>query len=131
VRKEYIGRPLPRGNAAAARLELDNGSILEQAATSKRGPLDRPVPRSAGGHFEPSYDPISGRIMDTDPEYKLYSWAADQVTSSGKASPRGTLHLYTEMAQCSSCRGVQTQFEAKYPGINVLVRHDYPYPFPR
>jgi len=131
AREEYIGRKLPRGNAAAARLELDDGTVLEQAATSKTGPLDRPIPRSEGGQFEPGFDPVSGRKMNTDAEYKLYSWAADHLEASGKTSPRGTFYLYTEIEQCSSCKDVQAQFEARYPRIRVIVQQDYPYPFPR
>jgi hypothetical protein len=69
--------------------------------------------------------------MDTDAEYKLYSWMADRIERAGN-NQRGKLYLYTELAQCESCLGLQAQFEAKFGRrVKVVVLHGYPYPFPK
>jgi RHS repeat-associated protein len=132
IRREYLsGKEIGKGNVAVARLELGDGTVFERGGTSRARPMDRPLPRSQGGQFEPQWAPESGRTrgepMDTDPEYKLYSWMADQLEQSGKTHPRGTLYLYTEMSQCTSCRAVQGQWEAKFPDIPVVVVYDMPY----
>jgi hypothetical protein len=111
TRSQYMsGKPMGKGNVAAARLELDDGTVWEQTATSRSKPLDRPTPLSQGGQFEPRHAPESGReqheIMDTDAEYKLYSWMDEQLTNAKKTNPRGTLYLYTEQSQCTSCLDV-------------------------
>ncbi|HEY1755561.1 MAG TPA: deaminase domain-containing protein [Bryobacteraceae bacterium] len=90
--------------------------------------MDRPTPKSAGGHFEPSVDPVSGRVMNTDPEYKILDAIATDLGPYG-TDVRGTLYLYSEMDLCESCFGVMDQFKAKFPNIEVHVITDHPYPY--
>ena len=55
------------------------------------------------------------RAQDT--EAKLLEHLADRLPTGAT----GTIRLYTERAACTSCSGVIKQFEARFPGIKVII----------
>jgi filamentous hemagglutinin len=130
----FPGKGIGKKNIAVAEAHLDDGVRMSTSSTSgPQGKAPKPKPMSQGGQFEPTKDSTSGRVMDTDPEYKTLSqlgeWVEKQYPNG--AYPTGTVYLYTEMEMCASCAGIKAQFEAKFPGINVTVLADHPYPFPK
>jgi len=122
-----------QGNVATLRFDdASGGAPLSQRATSRMtAPLpDRPRPRSQGGQFEPSVDSRSGRVMDTDPEYKVMAWLGEQLDARHPGSPqaaRGRVYLYSEMYLCDSCQSVVRQFRTKFPNVEVYVLWDLPF----
>lgn len=98
-------------------------------ATSRaKSPINKPLPKSQGGQFEPIIDSFSGRLMDTDAEYKALSAIALTLSAIDNISLSGKLYLYTERRPCESCTGVLKQFTDKFPNIEIEVFWDYPYP---
>lgn len=133
IRQRYLPRkPLGKGNVALAEIQIPGRTVFCAGATSRGGrksPIpDRPMPRSQGGQFEPTVDPSSGRVMDTDAEYKVLSEIAATLEMIYDRSIEGTLHLYSELQPCSSCEGVIAQFKEKFPKLNVVVFWDLPFP---
>ena len=136
----------PSGNVAIVVLFLANDRVFAVGATSRgwsgkdecipkstsqrKSPIfKKPLPKSQGGQFEPIIDSYSGRIMDTDAEYKILSAAADALDLLPNTEQRGKLYLYTERESCESCQSVLEQFKAKYPQVEVADPYwDYPYP---
>jgi len=101
-------------------------------ATSRaRGTAPLPQPRSSGGFFQPSIDPVSGRVMDTDAEYKSISELARVLSLEDAERSAGVVYLFTELEPCRSCAGVFQQFREAFPFIVLVVKFDHPYPFRR
>ena len=129
IRNIFLKRDYPRGNVAVAELYLAQGIVFGMGATSK---IDSPAmeakPRSQGGHFEPSLDSHSKRLMDTDAEYKLLSAIADTLELCYNRDIQGWLYLYTERQPCESCQRVIEQFQQKFLNIEVFIDWSYPYP---
>jgi hypothetical protein len=108
---------------------LDNGVIFGIGATSRaKSPITIPLSKSQGGQFEPIIDSYSGRIMDTDAEYKALSAIAETLEKIFNSLKEGKLYLYTEREPCESCQGIIEQFKNKFPKIEIIVFWDYPYP---
>ena len=117
-----------KANVAAAVLTLDNGTVFDQQATSRRkGPLpNKPKKKSDGGLFTPSKHLDKngdGRIMDTDAEYKLFDDMAQKLLELPEEERKGSLDLFTEMSMCDSCKDIKKQFEEMFPKINVNVSY--------
>jgi len=131
IRQIYIHKPFPKGNVANVEIYLEDGISFGAAATSRfQSPAPQPLPRSQGGQFEPIIDSYSGRLMDTDSEYKALSAIADQLDEANYGSQlQGKIYLYTERAPCESCTGVIRQFNEKFPNIELEVFSDYLYPY--
>ena len=109
-------------------LTLDNGTVFDQQATSRRkGPLpNKPKKKSDGGLFTPSKHLDKngdGRIMDTDAEYKLFDDMAQKLLELPEEERKGSLDLFTEMSMCDSCKDIKKQFEEMFPKINVNVSY--------
>jgi filamentous hemagglutinin len=106
VRKSLLpGKEVGRKNVAVAEVHLDNGTRMSASSTSgPKGNAPKPKPASEGGQFEPRYDPDGGRVMDTDPEYKILSQLAERIEQQyPKGShPQGTVYLYSEIKLCAS-----------------------------
>ncbi len=131
IRSKYLKRPIGTSNVAIADVYLSNNIAFCVEATSKGGsksPIPRPLPKSEGGQFEPSVDSRTGRLMDTDAEYKVFSAIADTLELSYDRGVKGNLYLYSELQPCESCNNVLKQFKEKFPNINIDVFWDYPYP---
>ena len=124
----FPGKPITKANVAAAVLTLDNGTVFDQQATSRRkGPLpNKPKKKSDGGLFIPSKhldENGDGRIMDTDAEYKLFDDMAQKLLELPEEERKGSLDLFTEMSMCDSCKDIKKQFEEMFPKINVNVSY--------
>ena len=130
IREEYINKPFPKGNVAIIEVHLSNGITFGTGATSRaKSPTPKPKSKSEGGQFDPIVDSYSGRLMDTDAEYKALSAIADTLDLFSKSEVEGKLHLYTERKPCESCISVLKQFKNKYPMIEIIeVFWDHPYP---
>jgi hypothetical protein len=91
---------------------------------------DKPMPRSEGGQFEPLVDSYTGRLMDTDAEYKVLSAIADNLDrlDEDPAKINGNLNLYSELQPCQSCESVVEQFKEKFPQIDVEIYYDLTFP---
>lgn len=129
IRAVYL-KKLTGSNVALADVCLFNDISFCVEATSKGGrksPTPEPKPKSEGGHFEPSFDSRTGRVMDTDAEYKVLSAIAETLDVSYDGEIGGNLYLYTELSPCQSCNGVIQQFKEKFPNIKVHVFSDSPY----
>ena len=101
-------------------------------ATSKaKGSAPLPLPRSAGGFFEPSNDPVWDRPMDTDAEYKALSELARRLSLVDGDRSIGVVYLFSELQPCLSCTGVFEQFAEMFPFVVLILAFDHPYPFPR
>lgn len=132
IREIYLKKPIG-SNVAIAELYLSGDVVLCAGATSKgakkrKSPIPKPLPKSAGGQFEPTLDPDSGRVMHTDAEYKVLSAIADTLEMFYNLSVEGNLYLYTELKPCPSCHSVLQQFSGKFPNITIWVFWDIPYP---
>lgn len=68
VRAKSIGKEVGKGNVAVLEYcSLDCQMPISVEATSRgKSPAPKPQPRSQGGYFEPSIDPSTNRLMDTD-----------------------------------------------------------------
>lgn len=99
-------------------------------ATSRaKSPTPIPIPKSQGGQFEPTVDSYSGRLMDTDAEYKALSAIAETLEDFYNCEIQGKLYLYTERSPCESCLSVLEQFRDKFLNIEIAgVFWDEPYP---
>lgn len=129
IRQIFLKKDYPRGNVAVAELYLAQGIVLGMGATSRaKSPAMEAKPRSQGGQFEPSMDSFTGRIMDTDAEYKLLSAIADTLELCYNRGIQGQLYLYTERQPCESCERVIEQFREKFPNIEIFIDWSYPYP---
>lgn len=136
LREEYLKLPVgknnvpPKANVAVIELYLkDKDDVIEVGATSRaKSPSPIPLAKSRGGQFEPIVDSYSGRLMDTDAEYKALSAIADTLENYYNCSVEGTLCLYTERQPCESCLGIIKQFKEKFYNIEIEVFWDYPYP---
>ena len=131
IRQIFLKRDFPSGNIAIAEVHLEKGIRFGMGATSRASSpcqLSIPIPRSQGGQFEPSIDPYSGRVMDTDAEYKVLSAIAQVLETHYNWDIQGQLYLYTERQPCQSCRDIIRQFREKFPNIEVDVDWSYPYP---
>ncbi|GFE68617.1 deaminase domain-containing protein [Chroococcus sp. FPU101] len=130
VRENYLKLPFPKANVAVIELYLkDKNDVIEVGATSRaKSPSPIPLAKSMGGQFEPIVDSYSGRLMDTDAEYKALSAIADTLDNFYSRSVEGTLCLYTERQPCESCLGVIEQFKEKFHNIEIEVFWDEPYP---
>ena len=147
VRFKYIqkGNPNRRkliGNVAIGKLEISNGNIYQQEATSKKEPMDRPVEKpealtGKGGkpytgpkqYFAPypDEDHPDQPLNDTHAEYKVFNALADILESAGlPEETEGILYLYTEREMCSGCTQVsldfQTFFNRKFNNIELKVQ---------
>lgn len=129
LRKIYLDKPVRKSNVAILELHLTNGTIIGTGATSKlKSPTPKPKKQSEGGQFQPTIDPYSGRIMDTDAEYKALSALAETLENVHPEIRQGIVYLYTEKRPCNSCLGIIKQLERKFPAIKIEVFWDYPYP---
>lgn len=130
IRKIFLGRPIGKANVAIAEVYLSNDVAFCTGATSRAKGLipQTPIPKSEGGQFEPSVDSRTGRVMDTDAEYKVLSAIADVLEMSYDLQVEGNLYLYSELQPCESCQYVLRQFENKFPNLRIEVFWDYPYP---
>lgn len=129
VRLRCIGKKYPRGNVAVLEYwpYCHNRACIVEATSQANSPAPLPKSKRDGGFFDPSWDPVSERVMDTDSEYRLLSRLANILVRS-KRKARGTVYLYTERAPCESCKGVIAQFEQMFPMVRVKVSFDHPYP---
>lgn len=131
IREIYLKKPIGKSNVAIAELYLSEDVVLCAGATSrggKRSPIPQPQPKLAGGQFEPIIDSYTGRLMDTDAEYKVLSAIAETLEMFYDLEVEGNLYLYTELQPCSSCHSVLQQFAGKFPNITIWVFWDIPYP---
>jgi The BURPS668_1122 family of deaminases len=130
IRAVYL-KKLTGSNVALADVYLFNDTSFWKGATSKGGgksPIPQPKPKSEGGYFEPSRDSWTGRLMDTDAEYKVLSAIAETLDVSYDGEIWGNLYLYTELQPCQSCNDIIRQFKKKFPNISVHIFWDIPYP---
>lgn len=115
IRKIYLDKPVRKSNVAILELHLTNGTIIGTGATSKlNSPTPKPKKQSEGGQFEPTTDFYSGRIMDTDAEYKALSALAETLESVHPEIRQGIVYLSTEKRPCNSCSEIIQQFERKF-----------------
>lgn len=135
IRAKYLKREYPHSNVAIAEINLKGDVVFCVGATAKGGnksPIpNKPKSKSEGGQFEPTIDPYSGYLMDTDSEYKVLSEIADTLEMLYDIHVEGIIYLYTERQPCQSCQGVISQFKEKFPNINLPLEQvfwDYPYP---
>ncbi|NES98984.1 MAG: hypothetical protein F6K62_18435 [Sphaerospermopsis sp. SIO1G2] len=132
IRAKYLNKQYPSSNVAFAEIHLQSNIFFCAGATSKGGkksPIpQRPKPKSEGGQFEPTIDPYTGYLMDTDSEYKVLSEIADTLEKFYNVYVKGNIYLYTERQPCQSCEGVIKQFQDKFTNLNLEVFWDYPYP---
>jgi hypothetical protein len=129
IRQLYLKKPVGKGNVAVAQVQLQNNVNFCAGATSRaKSPTDVPKPKSLGGQFEPIIDSYSGRLMDTDAEYKLLSAIAETLEIVYNIDVEGSLYLYTELQPCESCQNILYQFQQKFPNLRLKVFWDYPYP---
>lgn len=129
IRNFYLKKPFPKGNVSVIEVHLNHGVSFSVGATSRaKSPVAIPKSKSQGGQFKPIVDSFSGRIMDTDAEYKALSAIADTLDGFDVSLREGKLYLYTERKPCESCKGIIQQFKAKYPKISIKIYWDYPYP---
>jgi hypothetical protein len=131
IREKYLGKPIGKSNVAIAELYLCGNVAFCAGATargSRKSPIPVPIPKSAGGQFEPATDSRTQRLMDTDAEYKVLSEIANTLEMFYDLQVEGKLYLYTEFEPCESCNSVLRQFEEKFPNIKIKVFWDYPYP---
>jgi len=130
IRAEYIKKPIRSGNVAV--LEYVSPALKEPitvGATSRfKSPSPKPSPRSEGGYFEPSIDPNTERLMDTDAEYKALSELARQLDAMAASQKMGVVHLFTERQPCVSCARVFAQFEERFPQVTIVLDFDHPFP---
>ena len=147
VRFKYIqkGNPNRRklvGNVAIAQLEISNGQIYQQEATSKKEPMDRPVekPEALTGkdgepytgpkqYFAPypDEDHPDQPLNDTHAEYKLFNALADILERAHlPEETEGILYLYTEREMCSGCTQVnidfQNYFNSQFKRIEIIAQ---------
>ena len=132
IRKKYLKKPIGKSNVAIANVYLSNDNVSFSVGATSRGgaksPIPQPLPKSQGGQFEPSIDSRTGRLMDTDAEYKVLSTIAETLKMSYDLEVEGNLYLYSELQPCESCESVLRQFKEKFPNIKVNLFWDYPYP---
>jgi hypothetical protein len=135
IRAKYLKREYPHSNVAIVEINLKGDVVFCVSATAKGGnksPIpQKPKPKSEGGQFEPTIDPYSGYLMDTDSEYKVLSEIADTLEMLYDLHVEGTIYLYTERQPCQSCQGVISQFKEKFPNISLPLEQvfwDHPYP---
>lgn len=122
IRNLYLKKPFPKGNVSVIEVHLNHGVSFGIGPTSRaKSPVSIPKSKSQGGQFEPIVDSFSGRIMDTDAEYKALSAIADTLDGFDVIFREGRLYLYTERKPCESCQGIIQQFEAKYPKISIEI----------
>lgn len=132
ARIDYLNnKPAGKGNVAVLeyRSYFGKESHLIDATSRAKGSAPLPLRRSAGGHFEPSVDPVSGRVMDTDAEYKAISELARRLSCAVAERSIGAAYLFTEMQPCHSCANVFEQFQEAFPFVNLAIEFDYRYPF--
>lgn len=125
-------KPIGKNNVAVLEYRSMFGATSGPIdATSKaKGSAPLPRPRSEGGWFEPSKDPVQDRLMDTDAEYKALSELARRLAMADGARSIGVVHLFTELQPCQSCKGVFEQFREMFPFVVLVVEFDVPYPPP-
>ncbi len=129
IREKYLNKPFPKNNVAIIEVHLADQRSLSVGATSKaKSPVPKPQPKSQGGQFEPIVDSYSGYLMDTDAEYKALSALAETLENLGNLQIEGKLYLYSERNPCESCQGVITQFQQKFPNLEITLFWDFPYP---
>lgn len=131
IRERYLNKPVLKSNVAIAEVHLKNDIFFCVGGTSrggKKSPIPKPNPKSEGGQFQPIEDSYSGRVMDTDAEYKVLSAIADILESHYPLQLEGTVYFYTELKPCDSCHEIVRQFQEKFPNIEVKLFWDYPYP---
>ncbi|WP_353930514.1 deaminase domain-containing protein [Okeanomitos corallinicola TIOX110] len=132
IRAKYLKREYPHSNVAIAEINIQSNIIFCVGATAKGGkksPIpQKPQLKSKGGQFEPTIDPYSGHLMDTDSEYKVLSEIAETLEKSYNIHVQGNIYLYTERQPCQSCEGVIKQFQDKFANLNLEVFWNYPYP---
>jgi hypothetical protein len=130
IRSVYLKKPVG-SNVAIAYVHLSKNVAFCVGATSRganKSPIPQPLPKSQGGQFEPSVDSRTGRLMNTDAEYKVLSSIAETLEMSYDREVEGNLCLYSELQPCESCKNILEQFKKKFPNINIDVFWDYPYP---
>ncbi|NEQ95717.1 MAG: hypothetical protein F6K30_03135 [Cyanothece sp. SIO2G6] len=130
IRQVYLKKPTG-SNVAIAKVYLADSTAFCVGATSKGGhksPIPKPKAKSEGGYFEPVIDSRTGRLMDTDAEYKVLSEIAKTLEMSYGCAVEGSLYLYSELQPCESCNGILEQFQEKFPNVNISIFWDLPYP---
>ena len=129
VRAKSIGKEVGKGNVAVLEYcSLDCQMPISVEATSRgKSPAPKPQPRSQGGYFEPSIDPSTNRLMDTDAEYKALSALAAKLDATARQK-FGVVYLFTELQPCRSCASVIVQFEERFPWVVVVLQFDAPFP---
>ncbi len=131
IRKVYL-KKTTGSNVSVADIYLSDDVVFCVGATSRGGrksPIPKPQPKSGGGSFEPSIDSRTGRLMDTDAEYKVLTEIAETLEMSYDPRIKGRIYLYSELQPCESCDGVLEQFKEKFPNIDIDVFWDIPYPY--
>lgn len=130
-----------RGNVAVAELVLENGEQFEEAATSKKKPINMPGIKNGPEQIFVPHEDKSKRdhegyykLNTTDPEYKILNLLASQLRNHCEkmqiqiAELKGTLYLYTERFICSGCEESIRDFEDMFPKINIFVFWGEEYP---
>lgn len=132
IRDKYLKKRIGKSNVAIANVYLSNDDISFCTGATSRGkpksPIPQPLPKSQGGQFEPSIDSYSGRLMDTDAEYKVLSVIAETLEMFYDLEIEGNLYLYSELQPCESCKSILRQFKEKFPNIIINLFWDYRYP---
>lgn len=94
----------------SAFLKLWTGqSISLEATANSNSPIPKPSSIHEGGQFEPTVDPVSGRLMDSNSEYKVLSTITEtheEHNGVNASTVYGTLYLYAGMAPCASCNSM-------------------------
>lgn len=120
-RKTYLSKPFPKGNVALTEVYLSDGVSFGTGSSSRvPGLAQKPLPKSQGGHFEPTIDSHTRRIMDTDSEYKVLSEVSEQLSQKDPQAS-GRAYLYTERKPCESCNRIIQQFNERYPNIDLDI----------
>jgi hypothetical protein len=137
VRTAYIPQKALKANKAAlkgnvAALEYVSLVLQEpisvEATSRANSPSPLPLPRSQGGYFEPSTDPSTNRLMDTDAEYKALSELARRLDATPAWQKVGVVYLFTEREPCASCASVIAQFKERFPLVSVVMKFVHRFP---
>jgi hypothetical protein len=105
-------------NIASADASIDGQAWSLDAvsgAASRKGLVDS-IP-AENRIFHPSADPNLWR--PTDSEYKILEAIGARISPGAT----GQVVIYTERPPCDACLSVVEQFEARFPGVHVVVHH--------
>ncbi|MFL6196269.1 MAG: deaminase domain-containing protein [Thermoanaerobaculia bacterium] len=54
----------------------------------------------------------------------IYSYVTRYLRVNQLANRAGSLHLFSDLYICDSCRGVEAQFNQRFPGIRIYAHSD-------